>query len=82
MQVDESDPIYKHISKIPLDIKEHVEIVAQDTWRKERFKIIQELSTILNISVTELDTNLANLPNKKGRPLKRKNKLNKMNFAN
>lgn len=67
------DPIHDILNKLHSEVKAAAESGAMEIWLSERCRLLQTMAGLIGISEQELEERLSMLPNRKGRPKRRKN---------
>ena len=58
MEEMEKDPLYGILTKIPADIKDQIDVLAQEQWKTNRPIMIQKISQIVGITMEDLEKRL------------------------
>jgi hypothetical protein len=67
---DEEDPIMGLVEKISDELKQQIEMIAQEIWKEERPNVYEHIAKLLNITTVQLEEQLLQVQDKKrgGKP--------------
>lgn len=69
----EGSHIYDLCKNLPNEVKVSAEQAALEVWTDERQRILEVMAELTGISSEDLEMRMLELPNRKGRPKRRKN---------